>query len=524
VDATLPLFVLLLDDLQISPHYTAAAQRAGFGLLGALPEDARLAVVTTSADESALVTFDTPGAGQREAIARFRGQALPGTSLSGGSGAGAGSIGPISIGPMRSDDCGLYCVDPNRGARRMAVLEQLGRILGRAGSRRKVLFWVTESLGYTPVDLEVGREAQRRALRTLLNADVTVYTANPRELRVDATGWSSRDELEAAVPLREFARATGGRHFDNLNKIEVALARSARENLAAYLLAYRPTAAPVAGRRTVEIRLPRHPTLRVQARRAYMPIADVQPTSTSISEGDPNATLRSLLDSPTSGGHLPVRLQIVPVPAPGDEGFVLVSVEGHGQAGANVAIDIALMTIDAKGKASDVASARLYDREPWRVSRLLALSPGIHQVRVVARSADRSQTGVVVTEVNVPSWNASQVWISDPMVVDLSTGPGRSASALSLAARIPASTRAALQFEIAGTHLDALEVAMTVRGDDGHPWQARAELLPGMTAHSRRASLSLPTGLLARGHARVRVEARARGAKTAVRNFTIAVE
>jgi hypothetical protein len=255
-----------------------------------------------------------------------------------------------------------------------------------------------------------------------------------------------------------------------------------------------------------------------------MPIADVQPTSTSISEGDPNATLRSLLDSPTSGGHLPVRLQIVPVPAPGDEGFVLVSVEGHGQAGANVAIDIALMTIDAKGKASDVASARLYDREPWRVSRLLALSPGIHQVRVVARSADGSQTGVVVTEVNVPSWNASQVWISDPMVVDLSTGPGRSASALSLAARIPASTRAALQFEIAGTHLDALEVAMTVRGDDGHPWQARAELLPGMTAHSRRASLSLPTGLLARGHARVRVEARARGAKTAVRNFTIAVE
>lgn len=519
VDATLPLFVLLLDDLQISPQYTAAAQRAGFGLLGALPEDARLAVVTTSAHETAVVTFDTPGAGQRQAIDRFRGQALPGTSLSGGAGGVAGSIGP-----MRTDDCGPYCVDPNRAVRRMAVLEQLGRILGRAGSRRKVLVWVTESLGYTPVDLEVGREAQRRALRALLNADVTVYTANPRELRVEGTGWSSRDELEAAVPLREFARATGGRHFDNLNKIEVALARSARENLAAYLLAYRPTAVSMAGRRTVEIRLPRHPTLRVQARSAYMPITDVQPTSTSVSEGDHGAALRSLLETPTSGGNLPVRVQTVAVPAPGDEGVVLLSLEGPDQSGANVPIDIALMTIDAKGKASDVASARLYDRKPWRVSRLLALSPGTHQVRVVARTADRSQTGVVVTEVNVPSWNASRVWISDPMVVDLSTGLDPSSSALLLAARIPTSTRAALQFEIAGTHLDALEVDITVRADDGRSWQARADLLPGMTAHSRRASVSVPTGLLARGDARVRVEARARGVKPAVGDFTIAVE
>lgn len=153
-----------------------------------------------------------------------------------------------------------------------------------------------------------------------------------------------------------------------------------------------------------------------------------------------------------------------------------------------------------------------------------AVNATLPQVRVVVRSADKRRTGVIVTEVNVPSWTPSQVWVSDPMVVDLSTGPGVSTSALSLAARIPASMRAALQVEVAGTHLDALEVDMTVRGDDGQPWQARADLLPGMTAHSRRASLSLPTGLLDRGHARVRVEARARGVKPAVRDFTIAVE
>ncbi len=517
VDATLPLFVLLLDDLQISPRYTAAAQRAGFGLLGALPEEARLAVVTTSAHEAGLVTFDRPGAGQREAIERFRGQALPGTSLIGGTGDVAGSIGP-----MRTDDCGPYCVDPNRAARRMAVLEQLGRTLGRAGSRRKVLFWVTESLGYTPVDLEVGREAQRRALRTLLNADVTVYTANPRELSVDGTGWSSRDELEAAVPLRDFARATGGRHFDNINNIEVALARSARENLAAYLLVYRPTALRADGRQTVvEIRLPRHPRLRVQARHAYMPAADGQATS---GRNEQKAALRNMLESPASGGNLPMRAQTVAVPAPGAQGVVLVSLEGPDPTGANVPIDVAVMTIDAKGKASDVASARLYDRRPWRVGRLLGLSPGTHQVRIAAGTSNGSQTGVIVTEVNVPSWSASRLWISDPMIVDLSTGPGLAASALSLAPRIPTSTRAAVQFEIAGTHLDTLEVAITIRGDAGRSWQARADLRPGITAHSRTASLSLPTGLLVRGDARVRVEARARGVKTAVRDFTIAVE
>jgi hypothetical protein len=403
----------------------------------------------------------------------------------------------------------------------MRVLEQLAYILGRAGSRRKVLFWITESLGYTPVDLDEGRQAQRDALRALLNADVTVYTVDPRELRANARPeWFSKDELEAAVTLTEFARATGGRRFDNLNHVDVAVARAARRNFTSYLLAYRPTDAEARGPRRIEVRLPRHPELIVRARDRYVPATPVGGTSTPPSDV---STLLGLLESPVSGGNLPMTLQLVTVPAPGSQGIVLVGLEG--QSNASLPVDLAFVTVNAKGQASEVASAHLgRPQSPWRVDRLVGLASGKHQVRVAARRTDGRAAGVVVADIDVPSWKPGELWLSDLMIAGVPTDPAVAVGALDLSRSIAATSPVAVQVEVAGEKLDSLKVDVAARNSEGRAWQAQAGLTPGMSGTSRRATVVLPASILVAGPLKIRVSARAPDIEPAERDFTIPVQ
>ena len=75
----------------------------------------------------------------------------------------------------------LDCQDPTRAARRASAVAAAAEILGRAGSRRKVLVWVTQTMGVSTIDPHGSREAQRRALTSALNNDITVYVLDPRE-------------------------------------------------------------------------------------------------------------------------------------------------------------------------------------------------------------------------------------------------------------------------------------------------------------------------------------------------------
>lgn len=72
------------------------------------------------------------------------------------------------------------CQDSTRAAR-ASVLAAAAEILGRSGFRRKVLMWLTQTMGVSTVDPVGSRSAQRRALASALNSDVTVYVLDPRE-------------------------------------------------------------------------------------------------------------------------------------------------------------------------------------------------------------------------------------------------------------------------------------------------------------------------------------------------------
>src|SRR5690606_27045023 len=102
------------------------------GLLGAIPEDALVTVVTTSGIGGQLLTLSPPGPEHAERIRAFRGRVLL---------AGAKDRSYIQTTPSSVNaPCGVGsavpnsqdCADPTRAARRAHVIDAIAQILSRA--------------------------------------------------------------------------------------------------------------------------------------------------------------------------------------------------------------------------------------------------------------------------------------------------------------------------------------------------------------------------------------------------------
>ena len=74
--ADAPAFVLVLDDLNTSPYDTHRVIRAAEGALRVIPDDALVAVLTTSGTDGSLLTLSKPGPEHIKRIRTFRGQLL----------------------------------------------------------------------------------------------------------------------------------------------------------------------------------------------------------------------------------------------------------------------------------------------------------------------------------------------------------------------------------------------------------------------------------------------------------------
>src|SRR5688500_14804242 len=154
----------MLDDLNTSPYDTHRVIRAAQGALGAIPADALVAVLTTSGTDGTLLTLSRPGPEHVERIRGFRGQLLlaaPKGKRIGAETTPSSVNAPCGVGSgvLHSQDCG----DPTRSARRAATIAAAAQILGRAGARRKALFWITPDMGISPLDPDGNRRAQRQA-------------------------------------------------------------------------------------------------------------------------------------------------------------------------------------------------------------------------------------------------------------------------------------------------------------------------------------------------------------------------
>lgn len=207
------------------------------------------------------------------------------------------------------------CADPTRAVRRLETLRNVADLLATAGSRRKVLFWVTEDMGATVVDPTEGRRAQVEAFRTVLSADVAVYPVHPDELPsapepdpggVVMLGGNAvsitTDEL-AGVTLDQMARESGGRWIVNINDHEVVVAQVVKQNSTASLLVYESMRAREPGRHRIDVRV-RRPGVRVYARRGFV----VPDAPASTAPDQERADLRAMLGelpSPASTAQVP---------------------------------------------------------------------------------------------------------------------------------------------------------------------------------------------------------------------------
>lgn len=535
-----PAFVLLLDDLNTSPYDAHRVIRAAEGALRAIPEEALVAVLTTSGLDGSLLTLAPPGPAHLARIRAFRGQLLL-------SGPPAKRFTPQTTPSSVNAPCGVgsavlqsqACGDPTRGARRAETLAAAARILGRAGARRKALFWLTPDMGVSPLNPDGDRRAQTRALVQAISNDVAVYAIDPREnitavekgddrpdqrtggtYRVGpgATLWQGggggvidldTDDM-VAVPLTQIARESGGRYIAGANDLEKELARVVEQNGTSYLLAYESPVSRVAGGHRIDVRV-RRAGARVFARRGYF----VAAPASDPADADPSPHARVLRDTLMGSvprGGLPLVVHVAPQFATGRQGRAVVTVRVDEGGAREEPVTVALATIDEGdrfGNQRQITLSPPAPGRPWEISTELTLARGRHQLRVAAVTADASRTGLVIVPVDIVE-PGRQLAMSPPVLLDSTEGHARPTAGRTFAAGQPLG----VQVEVGGRPAQQKSVAVRAALLDSAGRAVReADAVLDAAARPDRvtATAVLATGGIAGGDYLLMVEARSNG-------------
>lgn len=545
--ADAPAFVLVLDDLNTSPFDAHRAIRAGLGLLGAIPDDGLVAVVTTSGVGGQLLTLTPPGPEHAERVRAFRGRVLLAgakdrsyiqtTPSSVNAPCGVGSAVP------NSQDCG----DPTRAARRANVIEAVAQILSRAGSRRKVVFWVTEDMGVSPLDPHGNRVAQKAALERVLNADVAIYPVNPREghadMRMKAVvsegdrgdnrpdrrtggllrfgvgdtvfGGSGGTTIElntddmVGVTLGQVARESGGRWITAANDLDTLLAEVVEQNTSSYILAFEASGTQTPGRHQIDVRV-RRDDVRVFARRAYVVPDVATPVEPTASESEAVRLLRETAFGSVPQGQLTMQMQVVPSFATGRDGSALVTVRVDAASAGDEPVDLALLTIDDDG---NVSAPQMFRMTPapgeaaWEVTTSMPLTRGAHQVRAAAVTADATRVGLVMAPVAIVE-AGNDLLMAPPVVLEMDGDAGATPT---LKRRFDVGTPVGLQAEVAGRAVrdETARVVVSFRDVEGRvARETDAVLQAGEHNDRQRATAVMHTAGLAPGSYTLVVDAR----------------
>ena len=534
--ADAPAFVLVLDDLNTSPYDTHRVIRAAEGALRAISDDALVAILTTSGTDGSLLSLSRPGPEHLQQIRMFRGQLL----LAGPRGKG---LGPQTTPSSVNAPCGVgssvlhsqNCGDPTRPARRASTIAAAAQILGRAGSRRKALFWITPDMGVSPLDPGGNRQAQRHALVQAVNSDVAVYAVDPREGRTSreninapemdmddrpdrTTGGTYRvgpgdsmflgkggdvltlgsDDM-VAVPLTRLARETGGQYITAANDLETVLAHVVEQNSTSYLLTYESRASRVPGPHSIDVRVLRTGT-RVYARRGYI-VSPATPGTTSEPDPTPQARiLRETLQGSVSQGRLPLTVHVAPQFADGKQGRAVITVKLDDDVLHLGAIDLAVATFDEAGRVSNHQQIRMSPPprgEPWQVTTELPLARGRHQLRVAGVSADATRTGLVLTPVEIVE-PGRDLLMTPPALLDTHAGRVHPTAVRTFLPGHPLG----VQVEVGGRAVQQNAVAVRVALLDFTGRVVRdvpAVLDPGLKPNRMRATAILKTDGVAAG-------------------------
>lgn len=302
-------------------------------------------------------------------------------------------------------------------------------VLGRAGARRKVVLWMAETMGVSPLDPDGSRRAQRRALQSALNNDVAVYVIDPRENRgIDdpinerRTGGTMRvgpgattlgggaggvltlgvDDM-AAVPLTQITRETGGRYITDANDLDLMLADIIEQNATSYVLTYESPRSREPGEHRIEVHVKR-PQSRVFARRGYFVDAQVAGAGTDVAMSPHARLLRDTVLGSVPQGTLPITAHVAPRFAHGGQGSAVVTIRLDPVGKRPEPIDLLLATVDDAGRVANQRQVRMTpppEGAPWEVTAELEVPRGHYQVRVAAVTADAADTGLVLASLEI---------------------------------------------------------------------------------------------------------------------------
>jgi VWFA-related protein len=559
--ADAPAFVLVLDDLNTSPFDAHRVIRAGLGLLGAIPSDALVAVVTTSGEGGSLLTLTRPGSEHAARVREFRGRVI----LSGPKDraiiqtrkSAVDAPCGVGSGTLHSQDC----ADPTRAARRAGVIDAVAQMLGRAGSRRKVVFWVTEDMGVSPLDPHGNQAAQRAMLQRVLNADVAVYPVNPREGEADMRGSAAIQEGDrgpnrpdrrtgglvrigpgdrvfdagagttielntddmVAVTLGQIARESGGRWITNANDLDKVLADVVVQNSTSYVLAFEAASAQTPGRHRIDVRVVGRDNVRVFARRGYV-VPEVPAAPVNATDAGAANELARLLRETAFGtvpqGQLGLTAHVTPEFAVGRTGRALVTVQVDAATAGDSPVELVVLGVDNEGKVGEPQAFRMSRPEEgphWELTTPLALDRGTHQVRVAAVTADGARTGLVIVPVEIIEPGNALI-MAPPVVL---TGAPDAAPSPTLARTLDAGLPIGVQVDVAGRPVRDQAVSVIASLQDAQGRTVRdvdAVLDPGARADQVRATAVMSTADLAPGEYALVIEARGPDAARRVRH------
>lgn len=555
-------FVLLLDDLNVSPYDAHRAIRAGLGVLGALPPDSLVSVLTTSGDGGSLLTLGRPSPTHVERVKAFRGQFL----LTGPPpNAHAPQTTPSSV----DAPCGVGsavehspdCADPTRAARRAGALRAIGEVFSRTGSRRKVLLWLTTDMGVSPLDPKGNQQAQYAALQRLLGGDVTVYAIDPRENDAPVPGPSGQpssmgrpdgrgggrvrvgtadttfqglggnammlgtDDM-VGVPLTQLARDTGGRWIQHANNIETMAAEVVSQNLSSYVLAYESSASTTPGRHRIEVKVKRRGA-RVSARRAFIV---PPPTSTTTVPDNPITDTTTRLAEVVRGGvpfgTLGLQAHVAPQFAPDGRVRALVTVAlDTERLGAGDRVDLLVLAATDAGEVTATERLSMAPAPPGvrrEGSVVLTVPQGRAQLRIAAITPDAAHSGLLLRDLDLHA-PSKPVWLGVPTLLAEDAQGVRPTLARTFAAGHPL----AFQVEVGGQALTRGAPAVRARLTDaaGRDLVAHdAVIEAGTSATQMRATGVVPTSEVPAGAYLLVVEARAGASDVARHVVPVRVE
>ncbi|OLE54077.1 MAG: hypothetical protein AUG51_09540 [Acidobacteria bacterium 13_1_20CM_3_53_8] len=347
----------------------------------------------------------------------------------------------------------------------LSSLENVVRRSAEIPGRKLVLF-ISDGF-FTQSASSLITEQLRRITDAAARSGVVIYTMDARGLTTnssqdpaqaqayDPSGRLQRlstSEISAAQEIfHNLAADTGGRALVNTNSPERLLTKALQDSSRYYLLAWQPERGNEHSSkfRRIEVKLLNHPELNVIVRRGFYDTAPEEQARTNTARNSrpqpspsPDAVLLEALHSSSRRTSLPTTLAVAYANLRNDgltlntglqiEGSALDFQNTNGQLTATA--DVACAVYDDEGKFIDGfrhqigitahSSTAPTGRSPVIYVHQFKITPGLYQVRSVARDARTGRIGSAVQWIEIPDMTRGNLSLSSVFIAERSEAQG----------------------------------------------------------------------------------------------------